>query len=156
MSFFRKIKKELENYLKKDPEFKNILFSYDQDEVTTKSFKSKAIPIVAFTTGEILHEEKTRAICNEISRQLVITYNIKPSGTVNYDKLDSIATKLIFLIEKGMGKGDIFSSDVYLEFHDAPGSGKMMRVSNNREVETASYGTVVNFKLTYTLEDVMK
>lgn len=155
MSFFRKIKKELENYLKKYPDFKNIDYLYDQDEVTEKSFKNKAVPIIAFTIGEILEENEKRALCNKINRQLVITYNVTPSGVVHYDELDTIASKIHFLIEEGMRKEEIFSSDVFLEFMDAPGSGKLMRAGVNREVEIRSYGTVINFKLIYKLADVI-
>lgn len=156
MNFFTKVKKDIEKYLKKYPDFKNIKYVYDQDEITQNSFGNKDIPIMALTLGKIINEEKGTGGCStKITRLLIISYNVNPSGSVPYDELDTIAGKIQFLISKGMINEEIFHDDISLDFKDSPGSGKMLRVSGNRDVETDSYGCVVNFKLKYNLEDVM-
>lgn len=156
MNFFETIKKEVEDYLRKYPDFKNITYVNDQENINSSSFNNKNIPIMALTLGSILNEEVGVGGCStEITRLFIITYNVKPDGTIPFDKLDTMAGKIQFLIKKGMINEEIFAGDVSLSFKDSPGSGKMLRVSPNREPTTDSYGSVVNFELKYNLEDVM-
>lgn len=157
MNFFESIKKDVETFLRTYPDFKNIDYEYDQDNITSSSFNNKNVPIIALTLGNILKEEIGNGGCQtEITRLLIITYNVKPKGTIPYDELDTIGGKIQLLIQKGMLNEKIFPSNVSLNFKDSPGSGKMLRISpNNRDSSIDSYGVVVNFELKYNLEDVM-
>jgi hypothetical protein len=128
---------------------------YDQDEVTAKTFRNKNVPIIALTSGEILNDGVKTGLCTtKVSRLFVISYNLQPVGTIDYDDLDSKASKIQLLIQNGIDNNEIFDNAVELEFKDSPGSGKLMRVANNREIQTGSYASVVNFELKYNLEDV--
>lgn len=157
MNFFENVKKDIEEYLKKYPEFKNIKYTNDQDNINSSSFSNNNVPIIALTLGKILNEEiKTGGCQISITRLLIITYNIKPKGNIPYDELDTMAGKIHLLIKNGMINEEIFNSNASLNFTDSPGSGKMLRISpSNRDPTVDSYGCVVNFELNYDLDEVM-